>query len=136
MRVPIWTEQHDEEFARLAKEGYSALRLRVRFGKSAPFVAARAKALGIELKKPLRLPRKSEVEVQPARGCADTILSTGNGSAPSCVPFQLGQMIVTTLPPHTAHRALRLRTSPDASAPHRMMNGASAAGMPLPHAWQ
>jgi hypothetical protein len=40
------------------------------------------------------------------------IRSTGNGSAPSCMPFQLGPMIVTPLPPHAAHRALRLRTSP------------------------
>jgi hypothetical protein len=29
-------------------------------------------------------------------------------------------MIVTPFPPHAAHRALRLRTSPDACAPHRM----------------
>jgi hypothetical protein len=37
-------------------------------------------------------------------------------------------------PPHAPRRALRLSTSPDASEPQRMMNGASAVGIPLPRA--
>jgi hypothetical protein len=57
-----------------------------------------------------------------------------NGSAPSCMPFQLGPTIVTPLPPQSAHRALRLSTSPDASGLQRMIKGASATGTPRPHA--
>jgi hypothetical protein len=64
------------------------------------------------------------------------ILSTGNGSAPSCIPFQLGTVIVTPLPAQSAHLALRRRTSPEASEPQRMISGASATGMPRPHALQ
>jgi hypothetical protein len=40
------------------------------------------------------------------------------------------------LPAQSAHLALRLRTSPEASEPQRMINGASATGMPRPHALQ
>jgi hypothetical protein len=38
---------------------------------------------------------------------AFSIMPDGNGSAPSCMPFQLGPIMVTPLPPHAEHRALR-----------------------------
>jgi hypothetical protein len=70
------------------------------------------------------------------RIAAHHILSIGNGDSPICAPAQLGCINVTPLPPQLPHRPLCRRTSLEASAPHRMINGARATGTPRPHARQ
>jgi hypothetical protein len=52
----------------------------------------------------------------------------GNGAKPICGSPQLGWTVIAPLPPQAEHRAHRRSLSLDASGPHRMMIGASAAG--------
>jgi hypothetical protein len=55
-KSPTWTEEHEADFIRLVKLGYSAARLHVHFKRPIAFLLARAKGLGIVIKKPDRLP--------------------------------------------------------------------------------
>jgi hypothetical protein len=76
------------------------------------------------------------IEIVRNRIVAHGILSTGNGERPVCMSCQLGFINVTPFPPQSPHRPLRRKTSLDAFAPHRMMNGAKATGAPRPQARQ
>jgi hypothetical protein len=51
-----WSLEKDAELKRLAERGYTIMRLSIRLKRSPNFVNARAKALGVPLKKPQRLP--------------------------------------------------------------------------------
>jgi hypothetical protein len=55
-RSPPWTEADDAELRRLAQAGYSLVRMHLRFQRPSPFLAARLRTLGLQLKKPSRLP--------------------------------------------------------------------------------
>jgi hypothetical protein len=55
-RAPTWTAEHDAKLKSLAERGYSVTRASIVMRRSTFFLAARAKALEIELKKPQRLP--------------------------------------------------------------------------------
>lgn len=52
------------------------------------------------------------------------------------VLIQLGSIVVAPRPPQVAHRNAARRRLDEASAPHRMIQGASAVGTPRPHLLQ
>jgi hypothetical protein len=62
-KSPKWTDQHEAELIRPAKLGYSAARLHVHFKRPIAFLAARAKRLGIVIKKPDRLPPRERSKI-------------------------------------------------------------------------
>jgi hypothetical protein len=55
-RAPPWTDKDDVVLRRLAERGYTVTRLCIAMKRPAGVLKARAKALGISLKKPQRLP--------------------------------------------------------------------------------
>jgi hypothetical protein len=61
MRPSSWTDKHDAELVRLAQMGYSVVRLELYFKKNRVFIAKRAKTLGIQIRKPSRLPEGERV---------------------------------------------------------------------------
>jgi hypothetical protein len=64
-RAPPWREDHDAEFRRLVGAGYSVARLHVHFKKPTVFIKLRAKALGLTIKPPPRLPTDQRIGAPP-----------------------------------------------------------------------
>jgi hypothetical protein len=60
-KSPPWTDEYDSELRRLAEKGYSMTRLHIRFKRSRGFIVGRARALGMTIKKPARLPPEERV---------------------------------------------------------------------------
>jgi hypothetical protein len=60
-KSPLWTDAYDAELRRLAEKGYSMARLHIHFKRPGAFISGRARALGMTIKKPARLPPEERV---------------------------------------------------------------------------